>query len=195
MMMDNISTVLDSLTPMIHNMIRRKFYWFTSKYYDLKNDLVQVAYLSFFRAYPLFDETKAKLSILSFVKNETAKIEKYNDEESKIKTNVGQGGPVNTADVLEQLKQMREQAEKQLEETTKLYDAIVLNDIWAFIEDKIPGAELDYIWDSILALAREITNYNHSALGIVKSITSTPNTEELDVQNMLKELVEVSESP
>ena len=54
--------------------------------------------------------------LFDFRKNETAKIEKYNDEESKIKTNVGQGGPVNTADVLEQLKQMREQAEKQLEE-------------------------------------------------------------------------------
>ena len=52
--------------------------------------------------------------LFDFRKNEIAKIEKYNDEESRIKTNVGQGGPVNTADVLEQLKQMREQAEKQL---------------------------------------------------------------------------------
>ena len=53
---------IDSITPMIYNMIRRKFYWFTSKHYDLKKDLVQVAFLSFFRAYPLYDESKAKLS-------------------------------------------------------------------------------------------------------------------------------------
>ena len=53
---------IDSITPMIYNMIRRKFYWFTSKHYDLKKDLVQVAYLAFFRAYPLYDETKSKLS-------------------------------------------------------------------------------------------------------------------------------------
>ena len=53
---------IDSITPMIYSMIRRKFYWFISKHKDLKNDLVQVAYLSFFRAYPLFDESKAKLS-------------------------------------------------------------------------------------------------------------------------------------
>ena len=53
---------IDSITPMIYSMIKRKFYWFTSKHKDLKKDLVQVAYLSFFRAYPLFDESKAKLS-------------------------------------------------------------------------------------------------------------------------------------
>ena len=49
--------------------------------------------------------------LFSFRKNEIKKIEEYNDEESKIKTNsinIGQGGPVNTADVLEQLKKINE---------------------------------------------------------------------------------------
>ena len=54
---------IDTITPMIYSMIRRKFYWFTSKHKDLKKDLVQVAYLSFFRAYPLFDETKVGVFI------------------------------------------------------------------------------------------------------------------------------------
>ena len=39
-----------------------------------------------------------------------------NEEESKIKTNVGFGGPVNTADVLEQLRKMQKDLEKQVEE-------------------------------------------------------------------------------
>ena len=69
-----------------------------------------------------------------FFKNETKKIEQYNDEESKIKTNVGQvehgenfsninigqGGPVNTADILEQLKKMKENLQKQIENKPKI---------------------------------------------------------------------------
>ena len=53
---------IESLTPMIHNIIRRKFHWVVNKNPDLKQDLVQVAYLSILRALPSFDETKAKLS-------------------------------------------------------------------------------------------------------------------------------------
>lgn len=58
--------------------------------------------------------------LFDFRKNETKKIEKYNDEESKIKTNVinvGQGGPINTADILEQLRKMKEDLEKQTGES------------------------------------------------------------------------------
>ena len=67
-------------------------------------------------------ETNESKGLFDFRKNETEKIEKYNDEESKIKTNVpndtnslnvGQGGPVNTADVLEQLKKMQEDLNKE----------------------------------------------------------------------------------
>lgn len=62
--------------------------------------------------------------LFDFRKNETQKIEEYNDEESKIKTNVvnnenivnvGQGGPINTADILEQLKKMKEEIQEQVE--------------------------------------------------------------------------------
>ena len=78
--------------------------------------------------------------------------------------------------------------EKQLDDTTKLYDAIVLNDIWAFVEDNIPDSELDYIWDNILELAREITNYNHSALGILKTLTAEKENLEFDVEKILNSL-------
>ena len=64
------------------------------------------------------EETEQNVSkgLFDFRKNETKKIEQYNDEESKIKTNtinVGQGGPINTADILEQLKKMKQDLEKQ----------------------------------------------------------------------------------
>ena len=64
------------------------------------------------------DTTKQQESkgLFDFRKNETEKIEKYNDEESKIKTNVGQGGPINTADVLEQLRKMQQELQKEVEE-------------------------------------------------------------------------------
>ena len=69
-------------------------------------------------------ENKSK-GLFDFRKNQISKIEKYNDEESKIKTNtinVGQGGPINTADVLEQLKKLKQDLQKQVEESkiTKL---------------------------------------------------------------------------
>ena len=78
--------------------------------------------------------------LYDFRKNETQKIEQYTNEESKIKTNnivqdiynkaqqnvqtqavkvphinLGEGGPVNTADVLEQLKKLQENIQKEVE--------------------------------------------------------------------------------
>ena len=81
-------------------------------------------------------KTSKSQGLFDFRKNETKKIEQYNEEESKIKTNVqnvktrfnvGQGGPVNTADVLEQLRKMQKDLEKQVEEnpTIKLNENYV----------------------------------------------------------------------
>jgi hypothetical protein len=74
--------------------------------------------------------------------------------------------------------------EKQLEDTTKLYDAIRLNDIWTVVADAIPGAEREYIWSNIMALAREITAYNNSALGILKSISEDYSALDFEAQNI-----------
>jgi hypothetical protein len=78
--------------------------------------------------------------------------------------------------------------DKQLDEPTKLYDAIVLNDVWGFVEDKIPEVERNYIWDNVLNLAREITNYNHSALGILKTLTAEKEELEFDVDKIVNSL-------
>lgn len=80
--------------------------------------------------------------------------------------------------------------EKQLEDVTKIYDALMLNDIWAFIEDNIPDTERDYIWNSILALAEEITKYNNSVLGVLKQVTQNYDTMNLDAQSIYQKLAD-----
>ena len=78
--------------------------------------------------------------------------------------------------------------EKQLEDTTKLYDAIRLNDVWAAVEDAIPKVEREYVWSNILALAREITTYNNSVLGVLKAISSDRDNLNFDVQEIMNNL-------
>lgn len=78
--------------------------------------------------------------------------------------------------------------EKQLEDPQKLYDIIVLNNIWETVKDSIPEKERDYIWDNTCALAREITDYNHSALGILKLMSDDYDNLNFDVQEMTEKL-------
>jgi uncharacterized protein YpbB len=78
--------------------------------------------------------------------------------------------------------------EKQLEDTTKLYDSIRLNDVWAAVADAIPEAERSYIWDNILALAREITAYNNSVLGVLKAISNDRDALNFDVSEIMKQI-------
>lgn len=78
--------------------------------------------------------------------------------------------------------------EKQLEEPQKLYDIIVLNNIWETVKDSIPEKERDYIWDNTCALAREITAYNHSALGILKLMSDDYENLNFDVQEITEKL-------
>ena len=78
--------------------------------------------------------------------------------------------------------------EKQLEDPQKLYDIIVLNNIWETVKDSIPEKERDYIWDNTCALAREITKYNHSALGILKLMSDDYENLNFDVQEITEKL-------
>lgn len=78
--------------------------------------------------------------------------------------------------------------EKQLEDTTKLYDAIRLNDVWAAVADAIPEVEREYIWNNILALAREITTYNNSVLGILKTISNDRDALNFNVEDIMNKL-------
>lgn len=89
--------------------------------------------------------------------------------------------------------------EKQLEDTPKLFDAIELNDVWAFVEDNIPQKEREYIWNTILALAKEITAYNNSVLGILKALQTSAQLDmketNMDMEQMQKDLEQLKETP
>ena len=78
--------------------------------------------------------------------------------------------------------------EKQLEDTTKLYDAIKLNGIWTAVMDAIPAEEREYVWDNILALAKEITTYNNSALGVLKAISNNRDNLNFDVSEIMNQI-------
>lgn len=78
--------------------------------------------------------------------------------------------------------------EKQLEDPQKLYDIIVLNNIWSEVKKAIPQSELTDIWENTCALAREITDYNHSALGILKLMSDDYENLNFDVQEITEKL-------
>lgn len=78
--------------------------------------------------------------------------------------------------------------EKQLEDTTKLYDAIRMNDVWAAVADAIPAEERCYIWENIMALAREITAYNNSVLGVLKAISTNRDNLTFDVTELMSQI-------
>ena len=71
--------------------------------------------------------------------------------------------------------------EKQLEDPQKLYDIIVLNKIWDTVKQDIPENEVNYIWENTCTLAREITDYNHSALGVLQAIKQDYNEGDFDL--------------
>ena len=80
--------------------------------------------------------------------------------------------------------------EKQLEDPQKLYDIIVLNKIWDTVKQSIPEDEVNYIWENTCALAREIADYNHSALGILKLAKEDYSDLELDVNDLTNTLTQ-----
>lgn len=78
--------------------------------------------------------------------------------------------------------------EKQLEDPQKLYDIIVLNNIWETVKDSIPEKERDYIWDNTCVLAREITDYNHSALGILKMARADYGETDFNIASIMENI-------
>ena len=78
--------------------------------------------------------------------------------------------------------------DKQLEDTPKLYDALVLNDIWACIGNTIPESERNYIWENIIELAREITTYNNSVLGILRTVKNGYSDTEFNISQLKDEI-------
>ena len=79
--------------------------------------------------------------------------------------------------------------DKQLENPAKLYDLLCMNQIWEKVSALIPENESNYIWGAILDMAREITTYNRSLAGIMKTLSADYaglDTVASNVQNTLE---------
>lgn len=79
--------------------------------------------------------------------------------------------------------------EKQLSEPSKLYDGIMLNGVWTAIETAIPQSEAAYIWNSIITMAKAITDYNRSFAGMFSILSkdySHIDGQLSDIQSKLK---------
>ena len=72
--------------------------------------------------------------------------------------------------------------EKQMEDIGKLYDSIVMNNIWDTIKEAIPEKEREYVWNNTLELAESINKYNSSVLGILKTIKSDYSETEFNLE-------------
>lgn len=78
--------------------------------------------------------------------------------------------------------------DKQMEDIPKLFDLITLNGIWAFLEEKIPLIEREYIWNNILEMANRVTEYQNSVLGILKQLTADKDALDLDVTEIMSKI-------
>ena len=150
---------------------------FQSIYHAIKDVLLKSELVANTESQDEKEETKSE-SLFDFRKNETKKIEQYNEEESKIKTNVinvGQGGPINTADVLEQLRKMQQDLERQVEEDP----SIKLNENYIGMQDNIKENE------EKIKNQNQVQNQNENEDVVLEN--SEINTEE--EQSVEKELI------
>lgn len=76
----------------------------------------------------------------------------------------------------------------QMNNIEKLYDSIVLNKIWETISGYIPPQEREYIWENTCALAREITNYNHSIMGVLKLARKDYSDTDFNIANLMNQI-------
>lgn len=74
--------------------------------------------------------------------------------------------------------------DKQMEDIGKLYDAIVMNKIWEQVSEGIPEEERVYIWENTLEITEQVTKYNSSVLGILKTIKSDYSETEFDLEKI-----------
>ena len=102
---------------------------FQAIYHGIKDTLLKNDLVANTKQNNVFEEKQQKDNInnntsLFSNKEREEKIKSYNDQESKIKTNlnVGKGGPINTADVLEELKKVQDNLKQEIDNDSILSD-------------------------------------------------------------------------
>ena len=131
-------------------------------------------------------EKQESKGLFDFRKNETKKIEQYNDQESKIKTNVGLGGPVNTADVLEQLRKMQQDLQKQVEENP----SIKLNDNYVQMKKQEETINLNSTETTDNENNQNPAETANTEETVIKNEQDNSNGEESDIKTEQENVVE-----
>ena len=131
-------------------------------------------------------EKQESKGLFDFRKNETKKIEQYNDQESKIKTNVGLGGPVNTADVLEQLRKMQQDLQKQVEENP----SIKLNDNYVQMKKQEETINLNSTETTDNENNQNPSEIANTEETVIKNEQDNSNGEESDIKTEQENVVE-----
>ena len=80
--------------------------------------------------------------------------------------------------------------DKQMEDPAKVYDGIILNNLWADLSEQIPERERAYIWDNVLELAHQVTTYNNSILGVLKTVSMNKEALEFDVNDLMAQFAD-----
>lgn len=62
--------------------------------------------------------------------------------------------------------------DKQLENVSKLYDALVINNIIDTVVENIPNNEYKMLWSSAVMCAKNIVNFNNSLVGMLNTINA-----------------------
>lgn len=76
--------------------------------------------------------------------------------------------------------------EKQLEDVCKLYDLITVNNFWDKFLENIPKEEIEYLWNNVCNIAKEVTTYNSSIAGILSAIGQDYALSSLSLQDLAK---------
>ena len=78
--------------------------------------------------------------------------------------------------------------EKQLEETEKLYDTLVLNDIVNAVINALPLEEIDVLRSWVFRTVNEVSTFRNSAMGIMETINKNYDATKLDLEALNSEL-------
>lgn len=78
--------------------------------------------------------------------------------------------------------------DKQKEEIIKTYDVLYSSGLWNCIKKAIPEEELDYMYDLVVDVAKQVYYYQNSIYGILDSINTDYNKLDLDIQKLTENL-------
>lgn len=78
--------------------------------------------------------------------------------------------------------------EKQMEDTEKLYDTLILNNIVKDVCQSIPVGEIEQLRTWVYRTVHEVSTFRNSAMGILETINKNYDATKLDLEALNSEL-------